>query len=123
MAIGDIKGEEAIIRVVTAGAAVTKGQVVHIEADGKWDPVVTTDTGKFGVAIEAASADGVEFRAVIWGRVEITATAAAIAAHELVEAGTTGMVLASAGTNVVVGTAMEAFASSGSGTIWVGLVG
>lgn len=124
MAAGDVKGEEAFIKKLTAGAAITKGQVVHLEADGKWDPVVDTDTGKFAVAIEAASGDTVEFRAVMWGRVEVTATAATIAEGSLVMAGTTGLVAAAdlVAQDEVLGTAMEAFASGGTQTVWVGLI-
>ena len=148
MAIGDIKGPEAIVMKLTAGAAVTKGQVVHLEPDdGKWDPVVGGDSGKFAVAIEAAAAEDDEFRAVVWGRVEVTATAATIAELENVIAGSTGKVVkavvmtvldapASYGeanmqteldkilnTRLTVGTTMEAFGSAGSGTIFVGMVG
>ena len=125
MAAGDIKDERAVVVTLTAGAAVTKGDVVHFEtADDLWDPVVDNDVGKFAVAIEAASESGVEFRAVIWGPVEVTATAATIGAFELVMAGTTGLVAAEdwvvAGETV--GTAMEAFGNSTVHTIWVGLV-
>ena len=127
MAIGDIKGDEAIVMELTAGAAITVGQVVHKESDGKWDPVVDTDTGKFAVAIEAASGDAVTFRAVVWGRVESTADAGAadITQGELVMAATTGdLAPADHGAiGEVVGTMMEAVASSGTGTVWVGLVG
>lgn len=124
MAAGDIKGEEAVVIKLTAGAAVTKGQVVHFEADGKFDAVVDTDTGKFAVAIEASSGDTVAFRACIWGRVEVTATAATIAEGQLVMAGTTGKVAAAdlVAQDEVLGTAMEAFASGGTQTIWLGLV-
>ncbi|PWR74814.1 hypothetical protein ACKUB1_13840 [Methanospirillum stamsii] len=146
MAVGDIKGEEAIVQVLTAGAAVAKGDVVHLESDGKWDPVVATDKGKFAVAIEAASGDAVEFRAVVWGRVEVTATAATIAAWQNVIAGSTGKIAkavdmvaldapasyAEAGVQteldkiqdprIFVGTVTEAFGSGATGTLWVGLV-
>jgi hypothetical protein len=123
MAAGDIKGPEAVVIKVTAGAAVTKGQLVHLEADGKWDPTVDTDTGKFGVACEAASADGVEFLCCIFGRVEVTASAAAIAKGSYVEADA-GVVKAAALTayGEVVGFAMEAFASGETKTIWVGVM-
>lgn len=146
MAVGDIKGEEAIVQVLTAGTAVTKGDVVHLESDGKWDPVVLTDKGKFAVAIEAAAADGAEFRAVVWGRVEVTATAATIAAWQNVVAGSTGKIVAAADMvaldapasyaevgvqaefdkildpRIFVGTVTEAFGSGATGTLWVGLV-
>ncbi len=126
MAIGDIKGDEVVTIVVTAGANITKGQVVHLETDdGYWDPVVDTDVGKFGVAIETF-ASGATGRIVIWGRVEVTATAAAIVKGARVMAGTTGLVaqddFTGDGSDECVGTAMEAFGSSDSATIWVGLV-
>ena len=124
MAIGDIKGDEAIVMKLTAGGAITIGQVVHLEADGKWDPVVDTDTGKFAVAIEAASGDTIEFRAVVWGRVETTAQNTTVEG-EVMMAGTTGYVTptdhGAIGENV--GTMMEAAASLGTATLWVGLVG
>lgn len=126
MAAGDIKDERVVVMELTAGAAVVKGQVVHFEtADDKWDPVVDNDVGKFAVAITAAAADGDVFRAVIWGPVEVTATAAAIGEGELVMSGTTGKVAAEDWVvpGETVGTTMEAFASGGVQTIWVGLVG
>jgi len=147
MAAGDVKDERAVVVDLTAGAAVVKGEVVHLEADdGKWDPVVDGDVGKFAVAIEAAAAEDAKFRAVVWGPVEVTATAAAIAKLENVVAGSTGKVKKAAAMAVLdapasyvettiqteydkildprlsVGTAMEAFASGGVQTIWVGLV-
>lgn len=123
MAAGDVKGPEAVVITVTAGAAVTKGQLVHLEADGKWDPTVDTDTGKFGVACEAASADGVSFKCCVYGPVEVTASAAAIAKGSYVEADA-GVVKAAALTayGEVAGFAMEAFASGETKTIWVGVM-
>lgn len=126
MAIGDLKGDECVVVKVTAGAAITKGQVVHLELDdGLWDPVVDTDLGKFGVAIEAASGTGIELLVCIWGRVEVAATAAAIAEGSLVMAGTTGKVAiidaTGAGLGEVAGTAMEAFGSGENHTVWIGL--
>lgn len=148
MAIGDIKGPEAVVVELTAGAAVTKGQAVHLEPDdGKWDPVVSGDSGPFAVAIEAAAADASTFRAVIWGRVEVTATAAAIAKMENVIAGNTGKVAKAAvmtaldapasyveatvqtefdkilDPRLTIGCAMDAFGSAETHTIFVGLVG
>ncbi len=126
MAIGDLKGDECVVIEVTAGATITKGQVVHLETDdGYWDPVVDTDVGKFGVAIEAITSAAAG-RVCIWGRVEVTATAAAIVKGARVMAGTTGLVaqddFTGDGSDECVGTAMEAFGSSGSATVWVGLV-
>ena len=124
MAVGDLKGSENVVIKVTSGAAVVKGEVVHIESDTYWDPVVDTDTGKFGVALDAASGAAEDIRVCIWGRVDVTADIGTIAEAEVVMAATTGKVAATdhgaIGENV--GTAMEAFDSSGTGTIWVGLV-
>ena len=124
MAIGDLKGDECKVITGIAGATVTKGQTVHLESDGFWDPVVDTDTGKFGVAIEAA-ASAAEVRVCIWGPVETTAWGAAIKAGAVAMAASTGYVITTdngaVGENV--GTAMTAFDSSGVGTLWVGLVG
>jgi len=147
MAAGDIKDERVVVVTLTAGAAVAKGQVVHLEPDdAKWDPVVAGDSGKFAVAIEAAAAEDSEFRAVIWGPVEVTATAAAIGAFENIIAGSTGKVKKAAVMTVLdapatygeatmqtefdkildprlnIGSTMEAFGSGGVQTIWVGLV-
>ena len=125
MAAGDIKDERAVVVELTAGEAIAKGQVVHFEtADDKYDIAVSADVGKFAVAIEAAAADEDKFRAVIWGPVEVTA-AAAIGKAELVMSATAGKVIAEDwGVNgETIGTAMEAFASGGVQTIWVGLVG
>ena len=74
--------------------------------------------------IRLASFDTVEFLACIWGRVEVTAIAATIAQGQLVMAGTTGKVAAAdlAAQDVVVGTAMEAFGSGETQTVWVGLL-
>ena len=125
MAAGDVKDERAVILELTAGEAVAKGQVVHLEADHKYDPCAASDKGKFAVAIEAAAADGDTFRAVIWGAVEVTATAAAIDKGAIVMADTAGAVTETdwVASFENVGTAMEAFASGGVQTIWVGLVG
>ena len=127
MAAGDIKDERAVVMTLLAGAAVAKGEVVHLVlADGDYVPAANEDIGKFAVAIEAA-ADTEDFRAVIYGPVEVTATAVAIAKGALVMAGTTGKV-AKADANgcavgEVLGTAMEAFGSGGVQTIWLGLIG
>lgn len=129
MAVGDIKGDNAIIITVTSGVAIAIGDVCHIEADGYWDVCTTGDTGKFGVALDAASGAAENIRMLIFGEVEVKATAAVIAKGAYVIAGTTGYVV-DAGTisettvmGTIVGTAMEAFESGGLGTIFVGLVG
>lgn len=128
MAVGDIKGDEAVVITVTSGAAITVGQVVHLEADTFWDPTAASDKGKFGVALDAAAGAAEEIRIVIWGRVEVTATAAAIAKGAIVMADTAGAVTetdfaAGVDTSENVGTAMEAIGSAETGTIWVGLGG
>ena len=122
-------GKCEVISVV-AGAAVTKGQVVHwVQATGKWIPAVDNDTGKFGVAIEAASADTVAFMAVVKGPVYVVASAAAITKGAYVIAATTGLVATVgviAETTVlatIAGTALEAFTTSGTQAIEIGLVG
>lgn len=124
MAAGDIKDpEKNIVLKVTAGATVTKGQLVHLESDGKWDPSATGDTGKFGVAM-TGGADTESIYVCVWGPVEVTATAAAIAKGALVIA-ETGLVVDAgsiAETTVlatIVGFAMEAFASGETQTIFV----
>ena len=124
MAVGDIKGPEAVVMELTAGEAITKGDLVHLETDGKFDIGADTDTGKFAVAIEAASGDAVTFRAVVWGRVEVTSENTTVKA-EVMMAGATGQVTptdhGAIGENC--GTSMEACASAGTTTLWVGLVG
>lgn len=125
MAVGDIKGQNAIVIPLIAGAAVVKGQVVDMQADTFFDPSADGATGKFAVAIADASGTGVEFRAVIFGEVEVAASAVAIPAGVTVMAAPTGLVAAADAPAVVaetVGTTMEAFVSGGNGTIFVGLV-
>jgi len=119
---GEIKGLEAVVSTLTVGATTAVGDIIHLEADGKYDPVVGTDKGKFAVALDAGT-DGTSVRAVIWGRVTVTATAAVIKKGSLVMAGDTGKAAASNAGAVgeVIGTAMEEFASGAVGTIWVGL--
>jgi hypothetical protein len=127
MAAGDIKGDQAVVLDLLAGGAVAKGELVHLVlADGDYVPAGDAAIGKFAVAIEAA-ADTEMFKAVIYGPVDVTATAVAIANGALVMAGNTGKVAkadaAGCAGGEVVGTAMEAFGSGGVKTIWVGLVG
>ena len=125
MAAGDVKGDNAIVITLVAGAAITKGQLVDMQADTYFDPSAAAATGKFAVAIEAAAGAASEFRAVIYGPVEVTASAATISKGTTVISADTGVVAqvavpASIWLNV--GTAMEAFASGGTGTIFLGLV-
>lgn len=125
MAAGDVKGDNAIVIKLVAGAAVAKGQVVAMQTDTYFDPSSTGDTGKFAVAVEAAAAAAAEFRAVVYGEVEVTASAAAISKGTTVIAidlGLVAKVAVPASSWLMVGTATEAFASSGTGTIFVGLV-
>lgn len=123
MAAGDIKGAEVLVIVGTLGAATTVGQVVHLEADSKWDPVADSDKGKFGVALDAGGY-GDSARILIWGPVEVTATAVAIKKGAPLMAGAAGTVCLSdyvaLGENL--GTAMEDFEASGTATVWIGLV-
>lgn len=122
MTAGDLKGEEVVIKVVTFGATVAVGNVVHLEADGKWDPVVDTDTGPFGIALDAKG-DTETGRVAVFGRVETTATGTAIKDGAILMAGTTGKVAASdfgaIGENL--GMAWTAFDSSGNGVVYLGL--
>lgn len=122
MSAGDIKGDVIVIPV-TAGATVAIGDIVHLEADGKYDPVADGDTGKFGVALDAGS-DGDTIRIVIYGKVRVTATAAAIPAGGLCMAGNTGKAVLSdnGAQNEVIGTAMAAVLASAEFTLFVGLV-
>lgn len=124
MAAGDLKGEECIVVDVIAGAAVAKGDLVHIEADEKWYPTADTDLGKFGVAVTAAAADTDHFRCCIYGPVEVATTAAAIGKGEYVEAD--AKVVKAAAMTVygeVVGTAMESVgAAGGTITVFVGMM-
>lgn len=124
MAAGDLKGDNCIVIKVTAGAAVAKGDLVHIEADGKWDPTADADVGKFGVANTAAAADGDTFMCVIWGPVEVATTAAAVPKGSYVEADATVVKKAAlTAYGEVVGTAMEAVGAAGGNiTIWVGMM-
>jgi len=146
MAAGDLKGEECITIKVTAGATVTAGQVVALQAnDGKWDPVTDGMTGKFGVAL-TDGADTESIMVCIYGRVEVQATNATIAKGENVRAGTTGKVRKAVAMTALdapasyveatvqteldkiqdprtfMGTAMTAFGANGLGTVFVGLV-
>ena len=126
MAIGDLKGDECIVVTGTCGVTLTKGQAVHLEADGFWDSVVDNDVGKFGVAIEAAATgETSEVRVCIWGPVECTATGTAIKQFSALMPGTTGKVSLTdnAAVGEAFGTAMTAFDASGVGTVFVGLVG
>lgn len=123
MTAGDIKGEEAIVAERTLGATTTAGQVVHYESDGKWDPVIDSDTGPFGVAIDAGG-DTETARVVIFGRVEVTnGSTTAIPKGAPVMAYTAGTVMLAdtAGAGEVAGIATEAIGASGAGTVWFGL--
>ena len=125
MAAGDLKGEEAIVIMVTPMVNVAKGQVIECSANGEFIIGTTGAFGKAAVAVEAltAATDGL---ACIWGRVEVAATAATIFAGQAVMYGAAGEVAIDDEPDTRperVGTAMEDFASEGNGTIWLGLVG
>jgi len=122
MAAGDIKGDEAVVIMITPGETIAKGQVLDASANGSFYIADDSGNGKFAVAIEAMTA-GTDARAVVWGRVEVTATAAAIYAGQAVMAASAGkVVLADYGyADEQVGMAMEDIASSGTGTAWIGL--
>lgn len=126
MAAGDVKGDNAIVITLVAGAAIAKGQLVDMQLDdNRFDPSADAATGKFAVAIEAAAAAADEFRAVIYGEVEVTAVSATIGKGHIVISGGTGLVKEAdtpATVSENVGTTMEAFASGGTGTIFLGLV-
>ena len=127
MAAGDIKNlEDARIIEVTCGATVAKGDLVHIESDGFWDPCTTGDLGKFGVAIEAAATGETStFRVVIFGEVEVDCSGAVVKGA-LGIPGTGGQVkvqsYSDASNNYSAGTFMEAAADQGTATFFVGLV-
>lgn len=70
MAAGDIKGDEAIVEVLTGGDTITKGNLCHYESGGKYLKCADGDVGPFAVAIEATT-DAVEGRFVTEGPVEV----------------------------------------------------
>jgi len=126
MAAGDVKGDEAVILAVTAGIAIVKGDLVHLESDGYWDPTTTDDIGKFGVAIEAASGAAETVRVVIWGPVEVDCSGN-VSKGALGQPGLTGQVATQSFTNdssgnTIAGTFMESGTDLGTATFWVGLV-
>jgi len=122
MAAGDIKGDEAVVIMVTPGETVAKGQVIDASANGSFYIADDSGNGKFAVAIEAMTS-GTDARAVVWGRVEVTATSAAIHAGQAVMAASGGkVILADYGyADEQVGMAMEAIESAKTGTVWIGL--
>ncbi len=121
MAAGDLKGEEAIAIEVTLGDTVTKGQVIHLETDGYWDPGALADTGNKAVALKGGVVTD-EIMAVVWGRVEVIADDTVIKEGATVGAGAAGDVSSNVTAGQAFATAMEAFAANAKGTIWVGLV-
>jgi hypothetical protein len=125
---GILMGPECIVIKAKAGGAVAERDLVHIEADGFWDKTAATDTGKFGVALDAAAAEGDPIRVCIWGRCTVKASAAAIAkgAYVIADAGVVkaaGTIDATTPVGSIVGTTMEEFASGEAKTVWIGLVG
>ena len=125
MAAGDLKGEEAIVIKVMPLENIAKGQVAECSANGQFMIGAAGAFGKAAVAVEALVA-GTKGEACIYGRVEVTATAAAIKAGQAVmfdAAGTVSLDDEPDTRPERIGTAMEDFASSAKGTIWLGLVG
>ena len=125
MVAGDLKGEEAIVIMVTPMVDIAKGLVGECSANGQFIVGAEGAFGKACVAVEALTA-GTDGLACIWGRVEVAATAAAIYAGQAVMYGATGEVAIDDEPDTRperIGTAMEDFESEGNGTIWLGLVG
>lgn len=122
MAVGDIKGDEAVVVQVTPGENITKGQVIDCSANGSYFISADTSVGKFAVAIENM-VSGTDGEAVIWGRVEVLTTAA-IYAGQNAEADAAGTVKVAAygAIGEVVGTLPDDIGSAAVGTIWVGLM-
>lgn len=122
MAAGDLKGPECVVIKAAVNAALAKGVLVVFDTSiGKYKAAAAAAKGKFGVTCEASSADGDVIKICIGGRVEVTASAAAIAKGSLVEAGAS-VVVQYGGTNPPCGTAMEAFGASETRTVWIGMV-
>ena len=127
MTAGDVKGDEMEIWELTAGSAIAKGGLVHIESDGYWDPCTTGSLGKFAVAIEAADGAASLFRAVVKGKVEVDCSGN-VAKGARGIAGTLGTVASQlftdeSGNNVyAAGTFTEAGTDAGTATFFVGLI-
>lgn len=123
MAAGDIMdAKRAQVIEVAAGGAVAVGDLVHIEADGYWDKTASGDVGKFGVALDAAAAEGDKIRVGVEGDFEVKASAAAIAkgAYVIADAGVVkdaGTIDATTLAGSIVGYTKTAFASGGNGVI------
>lgn len=122
MAVGDLKGDEAIVTLVTPGENITKGQVIDVSANGSYYISADTSVGKFAVATEDMIS-GTDGCAVIWGRVEVLTTAA-IYAGQSAEADAAGTIKVAAygAIGEVVGTLPDDIGSAAVGTIWVGLM-
>jgi hypothetical protein len=124
MAAGEVRGEGLVVKVVTFGATVAVGGVVHLESDGKWDPVADADKGKFGVALDAGG-DTETGRVVLLGPVDVTngsTTPIPLGACVMAYTGGTVMLSDHGAVGENVGTALEAIAGEGVGTVYVGLV-
>lgn len=119
---GDVYGEECEIRKITYGTTVTKGQLLHLEDDGYWDPAADADAGEFAVAMY----DGVEADikpAVLYGRVGVTfGSTVAVKKGKVMMAGATGTVVktdnGAVGENV--GKLMTDAAGSGTAVLFLG---
>jgi len=129
MAAGDIKGDEAIVEVLTGGDTITKGNLCHYESGGKYLKCADADVGPFAVAIEATT-DAVEGRFVTEGPVEVVYAGAAstvkrgtplMASITGYPAGSVTIADTLASPQEVCGTAAEPMDTSGNTyTMWLG---
>lgn len=129
MAAGDVKGDEAVVEVLTGGDTIAKGNLCHYESGGKYLKCADADVGPFAVAIETG-ADATESRFVTEGPVEIVfsgGTAAKIGTPLMAGGaynGPGGSVCVAdtpATPAEICGTATEAMDTSGNTyTMWVG---
>ena len=123
MAAGDVKGEIVAIEV-QSGAAVVKGDCVHLESDGYWDPTDVDDQGSFGIAITACD-ESANFTCVIWGPVEVDCSGNAPKGSLGIASGL-GKIKVQSYTdysgNYAVGKFTEAGTNASTATLFVGLV-
>ncbi len=122
MAAGEIRGEGLTVKVVTFGATVAIGDVVHLESDGKWDPTADQDKGSFGVALDAGG-DTETGRVVLIGPVDVkngSTTAIPLGARVMSYTGGTVMLSDHGAVGENVGIALEAIAGDGTGTVFIG---
>ena len=126
MAAGDVKGEIIAIEV-QSGAAVVKGDCVHLESDGYWDPTDVDDLGSYGIALTACD-ESANFMCCVWGQVEVDCSGN-IPKGALGVASGLGQIRvqtyasgADASNNLVVGKFTEAGTGSSTATLFIGLV-